>query len=185
MFMKKIFFYILSILFIIFLVFFILLNTQINYKLKGETNIELNIYEEYKEKGYIATFLGKDISKFVKSTTNLNNKKLGIYTINYNLSFVNINIIKQRKITVVDKVVPEIKLNGDNPLYLYEGEKFIDPGVKILDNYDGDISSKVIINDNINNKKTGNYKVHYSVTDSSGNSNNIYRDVIVKEKKLI
>jgi len=180
---KKIFIYIFLSFFVIFNVFTILLNTSINYKLKGDKEIELIVYEEYKENGYIATFLGKDISNYVKITSNLNNKKLGNYTITYNLSFLSINIKKERKIAVVDKIIPEIKLNGNNPLYIYIGDEFIDPGVQVHDNYDGEISSKVIINNNINNENVGTYNVHYSVTDSSGNTNSITREVILKEKQ--
>jgi len=46
---------------------------------------------------------------------------------------------------------------------------------------DGDISSQIVITNNVNTTILGSYEVHYSVTDASGNSATASRRVIVNE----
>src|SRR5699024_7718176 len=65
----------------------------------------------------------------------------------------------------LDRVKPEIKLLGDNPLKLVMGEKYEDPGSEAEDNIDGDLSEQIGISGEVNTNKPGEYTVTYTVTD--------------------
>ncbi len=85
------------------------------------------------------------------------------------------------KLNVVDTKKPEIELTGGDILLEING-KYQEYGYKAIDNYDGDITSRVEIKNNINTNKSGEYKVEYTVTDSSKNTFNIERKVTVTDK---
>ena len=70
----------------------------------------------------------------------------------------------------VDVTLPVIKLIGINPINIYVGQEYIDPGATALDDVDGDISSNII--NTVNNVKVniaGTYNVTYNVSDSASN----------------
>ena len=81
----------------------------------------------------------------------------------------------------VDNVAPVISLNGANPLTLALNATFNDPGATASDNVDGDISSAIETHSTVNTAVAGRYEVLYKVTDSSGNSTEKKRVVIVSE----
>ncbi len=72
---------------------------------------------------------------------------------------------------------PIITLKGNKKIALQLGEVFTDPGVEAIDDIDGDISSLVSVNSNVDYSKAGNYTITYTVRDSSGNETTIKRDV--------
>ena len=78
-----------------------------------------------------------------------------------------------------DKEHPVIRLQGPDSMLADFGVPFDDPGVIAFDNQDFDISDQVVIGGNLNFNYLGNYQVHYSVTDKSGNPASAYRDVSV------
>lgn len=77
-----------------------------------------------------------------------------------------------------DIVKPDINLVGDN-IELKLNEEYIEPGFFAYDNIDGDISTSVIIETNLDTSKIGDYEIKYLVKDSSGNSNQSIRKVKV------
>lgn len=161
-------------------------NVKPEISLKGEKEIVLNLGEEYIENGASSTILGKDFSRDVEIIGDVDINKVGMYEVKYYISnkFIKNDNYVVRKINVVDRVNPEIKLVGDN-ISFYVGENYKEPGYSALDNYDGDITSNVKVIDNIDNKKAGNYEVVYSVVDSSNNSFEVKRKVEVKTKPVV
>ena len=93
----------------------------------------------------------------------------------------NITEVK-RKIIEKDIEKPNITLNGGDVIYGYIGEELEDPGVKVIDNCDGDITDKVKVDSNVNNKEAGMYTITYNVLDNEGNKNSIERKVLISEK---
>ncbi|MFA6867524.1 MAG: immunoglobulin-like domain-containing protein, partial [Clostridia bacterium] len=78
---------------------------------------------------------------------------------------------------------PQVTLIGDNPIYLHVGDTYNDPGVKVIDDVDGDISNSVTIISNVDTSKAGNYQVVYNAKDSNGNTAiEQTRNVIVLDK---
>jgi len=72
---------------------------------------------------------------------------------------------------IVDTVIPEISLLGDNPLIVQIGSNYNDPGATALDDVDGDISQDIMVDvSQVDTAATGTYQVNYNVSDSSGNA---------------
>jgi len=63
---------------------------------------------------------------------------------------------------------PTIALLGERTQHLALGEDYLEPGAMAIDEQDGDISSEIIINGQVNTNSIGDYLIRYSVTDSDG-----------------
>lgn len=74
-----------------------------------------------------------------------------------------INIIK-------DPIKPSITLKGEDPMVLEEFTYYTEPGYSALDNVDGDLTSKVSVNNTFLFNKTGIYLATYTVNDKAGNT---------------
>ena len=88
----------------------------------------------------------------------------------------------EKKIIYKDIEKPEIKLNGNETLYIFVGDNFEDPGVNVSDNCTKNIESKVKTDNNVDTKKVGTYEIKYSVEDDANNINEITRKVVVSER---
>lgn len=167
------------------IVFFIFLNVLAlivlfgNYymfaqiELKGDSKIILNYKEEYQEKGYVASRFNKDIKEEVKISGKVNTKKLGTYKITYEVPGL-FGKKTVRTVVVADKEKPVLSIEDNKKIYLCPGTKYEKEEVHALDNYDGDLSSKVEI-------KATDKKVTYSVVDSSGNKSVIEKEIIYED----
>jgi len=82
---------------------------------------------------------------------------------------------------ILDTTDPVIGLLGANPINLNIGELFVDPGATAFDNIDGDITSSIATNSDLNTQIEGTYVISYSITDAAGNSSAIARQVIVSD----
>ena len=92
-------------------------------------------------------------------------------------------VVKEINIDRSDDVKPVINLKGYSTVYLVLGERYNESGYSASDNCDGDISSKVVVTGSIGTS-VGNYKLIYTVSDSSGNKSEVYREVIVINKYI-
>ena len=148
----------------------------------GKEEITIKIGEKYSESGCSAIFMNQDVSDKVKIEGNVDENKVGEYDVKYtikNLMGTDENILT-RKIIVYDDIKPTIELVEDDVL-VKVGEEYIEPGYNATDNYDGDITDRVVVQSNIDNTKDGEYEVTYLVKDSSSNSATAKRKVIVYE----
>ena len=84
-----------------------------------------------------------------------------------------------------DHTKPILTLKGTTPVKIAKGTNFEDPGAKAVDDVDGDISDKIVRSGTVDILKEGEYKITYSVTDTSGNLSNIDRIIVVEEYKDI
>lgn len=86
-------------------------------------------------------------------------------------------------ITPIDTTKPVITLTGANPAKVTIGKTYSDAGLySATDNYDGNITSKVVKTSNVNTNKLGTYTITYNVTDNSGNkADTKTRTVIVED----
>ncbi|MCI8513009.1 MAG: DUF5011 domain-containing protein, partial [Lachnospiraceae bacterium] len=69
----------------------------------------------------------------------------------------------------VDDTPPNIMLNGDSEIELELGAEYIEQGVKVTDNLDPDIESKLKISGTVNTNNAGTYQIKYNATDHAGN----------------
>lgn len=86
-----------------------------------------------------------------------------------------------------DTTIPVISLTGANPLELYEGQTYTDPGATASDNIDGDITSDIVVGgDTVDNNTAGTYIVTYDVQDAAGNdATQVTRTVNVLEDNVV
>lgn len=168
--------------------YFLLFNKKeliIDFSLIGDKYVTINYGEEYSEEGYELIVNGNKETN-INIINNIDYSRLGEYKIIYKY----IDDYKEehelnRIIKIVDNELPIITLEGNLEESIIEGEEYKEKGYNAIDNYDGDITDKVIIDNKVNNKKSGNYEIKYTVSDSSNNSYEIIRKVIVTKPKTV
>ena len=109
----------------------------------------------------------------VSITGSVNTFVVGSYTITYNATDVAGNPATPitRTVNVVDTTKPVITLVGSDTVTLEIHNTYTDAGVSASDNYDGNLTSSVVINPtNINKDVVGSYTVTYNVVDDHGNN---------------
>lgn len=78
-----------------------------------------------------------------------------------------------------DNEPPVITILGDNPISVCIDSEYLDAGATARDNEDGDISSNIETNSNVNTSDVGIYRVTYTVKDEAGNQAVEQREVNV------
>src|SRR5690606_21572534 len=81
----------------------------------------------------------------------------------------------------IDGEAPVIKLKGDNPMIVKQGDPYVEPGATAEDNFDGDVSDKIEISGDVDTSKIGTYTITYTVSDNAGNVATAERTVNVVE----
>ena len=102
--------------------------------------------------------------------------KLGSYKVTYVFEYQSKVLLKEQEVLVVDDEKPVISIEGEEPLtYCANGNGY---GYKVVatDNYDGDLSDKVI-------SKIENEKIVFEVVDSSGNKSVLEKNGILKDEE--
>ena len=69
-----------------------------------------------------------------------------------------------------DTTAPVITIEPPNPYSVDKGTTYTDPGYTAYDETDGDITSQVVVTNNVNMADTGSYQVKYNVSDKAGNA---------------
>ena len=125
--------------------------------------------ETYQEPGATATANGKPVD--VKISGAVDSTKLGTYEIKYKASYLWVSKTVKREVQVVDATAPVITLKK-TPGYLpMPGQQYVEEGYTAVDDYDGDITSKVQL------RREGDV-IYYSVSDSSGNKTTVEREIL-------
>ena len=138
--------------------------------LTGEPKLLLEYGDSFTEPGVTPILRGTLILKDgytpenleIRRETDLNEGKLGRYTITYSAELLNCQASAQREIRVIDTKAPTITLTEDPEGTLEEGVIYQEAGFTASDNYDGDLTARVV-----RTEEPG--LVIYAVTDSSGN----------------
>jgi len=136
--------------------------------------IELNSTSDDNADGNLTTSI-------VINSAEVNTSELGNYTVYYNVTDTTGNMgYKTRNVTVQDTTNPVLTLKEDNPQVIELNDNYIELGANATDNYDGTLTSSVVIdNSSVNTNVVANYTVTYNVTDSSDNSDYENRSVNV------
>lgn len=151
--------------------------------LNGEKEVVLKFNEEYEDSGAKSSYKDEDLTDKIKVHTNIDFEHIGTYEYIYSIKYKKQTKTIKRVVKIVDEDNPTIKLKGNSTTQMVVNNNYQDPGAVASDNYDGDLTKKIVVNtDNLDTTKVGNYKVLYSVTDSSGNKSEIERNVNVLEK---
>ena len=97
---------------------------------------------------------------------------VGTYILSYDVTDTNGNVATtvNRTVNVVDTTVPVITLLGDETLTIEVGTAYTDAGATAVDNYDGDLTSSIVVTGSVDITNTvGTYILSYDVTDTNGN----------------
>ncbi len=162
--------------------FIFLVNFNLKFSLIGNDKIELNYQSEYEEYGVEASIFKKDITDKVKITNLIQNQELGTYQVEYKLNILGVSHTLIRMVQIVDYEKPQITLKGKEEITLVVGDEYQEEGASAFDNVDGDISTKIEIENQVDTKKVGEYQVIYKVKDSSNNESVVTRKVLVTKK---
>ena len=100
-------------------------------------------------------------------------RKYGIYMFLIGMLIILITIV----LVNVNKHSYYIALEGENPIFIYEGESYNEPGYSASDSHGQDATGKVKITSDLDIFNEGEYKIVYSIE----NKSEITRKIIVKE----
>ena len=79
-----------------------------------------------------------------------------------------------------------ITLLGDEVVTIEVGTTYTDAGATALDNYDGDLTSSIVVTGSVDTSTVGTYTLSYDVTDTNGNvATTVTRTVNVVESLSI
>ena len=84
-----------------------------------------------------------------------------------------------RTIRYYDPTLPKLQLQGGMTAFIFAGEAYEDPGYKVTDKYDGDLTDAVAVTGSVDPDTAGIYTVQYSVTNSFGNTATATRTIYV------
>lgn len=154
--------------------------------LNGSIDTNINIGQEYVEEGFVAIDdCDGDITDKVVVSGSIDITKPGKYILEYKVSdsYGNECVIN-RNVIVADFEAPIITLNGERNKYIKLGTEYVDEGFSAIDNVEGDVSAKVEVSGSVDTSKIGLYSITYTVSDGSGNSAVVKREVYVYEKQV-
>ena len=141
--------------------------------LLGSTPVTVNVFGTYTDAGATATdnVDGTITNRIVKTST-VNANVVGTYSVTYTVSDLAGNAATPvvRTVKVVDTVKPVITMLGSASISIKRGSTYTDAGATAVDNYDGNITSKITATSTVNTGATGTYTVKYNVKDTSNNA---------------
>ncbi len=143
---------------------------KLTVSLVGELTLTHEFGTDFQDPGVAATWGEEPVEAEV--TVELPEMtKLGEYTLRYTVTYGKKTLELERTVQVVDTTAPVLTLNHLPGHVTEPGQNYIDEGCAAFDNYDGDISDKVVAVQN-------GAVVTYTVTDSSGNTATIDRTIV-------
>ena len=161
------------------------LDQQIRVELVGDDHLVLNYPEKYVETGAKVFFKDRQLQEATILPSSLEDTTLGEYVVEYEYKLLNIHKKAKRTIVVVDQQEPQLQLLGEVSMQLEQGVEFEEPGFEALDNYDGDLTSQVIVKMPEEIEEVGTHEIEYEVIDSSGNSQKAIRTIEVTKKTVV
>jgi peptidoglycan/xylan/chitin deacetylase (PgdA/CDA1 family) len=149
-------------------------------ELTDGTEVTASSIDLYEEPGYKATdAVDGDCTDSVKITqTEKKDRVIITYTATDSLGNQS---EATRTVLLKDVVKPTIELLGDEHITLKKGESFEEPGVKAVDDLDGDISAFVKSSGYIDMFAAGDYEITYTAKDNAGNEASVKRTVTVSK----
>ena len=167
----------------------------LNKDTNGNTDISLVKGENFIDPGVLSVKDDRDLLteddinityEYTSDGTNLetvnsiDTNTVGVYYINYQVTDSDSNIGKTIRVVTVNntKTKPEITLNGDSNMTVYQNTEFSDLGVTTTNN------SYVAIIGEVQTDVIGTYVIRYIVIDNNGNVNSVVRNVFVNEPSL-
>lgn len=157
-------------------VFFVLNRFTLELELLGGDTERIEFGQTYREPGCRVLLRGTEfwrdgleIDAAVQITGSVSGEKIGRYPLEYRAAWLGLEASALRMVYTVDTVSPVITLVPDAP-DLQPQPEYQEAGFSARDNYDGDITGRVI-------RTVEDGRILYTVTDSSGNSASAERQI--------
>lgn len=150
-------------------------NRAPNISVAGSDNLTIDVFSSFTPP---ASTVSDNYYTNLSATivNNVNTNRLGTYTVVYSAVDGSGNSsTKTITVNVVDRVSPTVTLLGDSFITICWGKPYMEPDVKIVDNYytQAELRSRLQITGSVDYTKLGTYCLKYNVTDSSGNTSNV------------
>ena len=145
---------------------------RLRIELTGEQEIYLEYGNEFTDPGAAGTLTsGKKTTEVpVETEGAVDTDKVGIYPIKYTARAGEKIATYYRYVHVVDKEAPVINLVENPNSFTLTNEKYQEEGFSAEDDYDGDLTDRVI-------RQEANGKVTYTVSDTYGNTTTVTRTI--------
>ncbi len=151
---------------------------SLSLELAGEPEVNLEFGREYIEPGTRVILRGDQLLQAgitpkdaqVRIHGEVDPGTLGKYTLTYSAEFLWWTAQAERTVRVVDMERPVIILKEDDQALVLPGMPYQEPGFTATDNYDGDITDRVVRTEELG-------RITYAVYDSSGNPAYAVREI--------
>ncbi len=135
------------------------------------------------------TYQEKGVKKDDKYQVNIKDVDIdnGLNFVTYYINSNGKNVTSLKRIVIVENEqikYPTLELLGNKTRTILQGSTYKETGYKAHDEEDGDITSSVIVEGNVDTSKVGTYKVSYSVTNSKGKTVTDERTIIVNRSEI-
>lgn len=110
--------------------------------------------------------------------SDVNQNEIGVYTITYEISYLDYTKTISRIVTVVDEKPPVLTLNPGVDTII-KGQEWIDAGINAEDNTNHEIT--IDVTGEVDITQAGEYVITYLASDENGNTSSIVRYVTVLE----
>ncbi len=160
---------------------------QAKMSLEGEQEMVLEVGSSFTDPGVSAWAYGSLFDKEkmpleVVTSGAVDTQTLGTYELRYSAQYTREHFFGDKKaqaeavrtVKVVDTQLPMISLITNEGAFTFPGQPYEEEGYTASDNYDGDMTAAVV-----REEKDG--KVYYTVTDSSGNTAQVVRDIFYND----
>ncbi len=133
-------------------------------------DIEIKQYKSFNPKDYVKVYdtYGNVINSVEVIENTVNTNVIGTYKVTYKATYQNLSITKKINVKVLKNEMPIINVNN-RTIKLNEEFNYLS-GVTASDAEDGDLTSKVTYEGNVDVTKIGEYEVTYSVKDNDNQS---------------
>ena len=138
---------------------------RLSLALEGENDLFVEFGETYTDPGAFAQYTKDGLVDEVDVSClgEVNDQVLGVYLVKYIAQYEGIVRTDYRQVHIVDTQSPVITLTSNPDSFTIVGRPYVEEGFAASDNYDGDLTDKVI-----RTEQDG--VVTYTVSDSSGNT---------------
>ncbi|ADO69149.1 choice-of-anchor A family protein [Stigmatella aurantiaca] len=149
--------------------------------IEGPSSVEHECGTPYLDLGATASDIcSGDLSSAIVTTHGVSGLEVGTYTVHYSVADeVGLTASGSREVTVQDTLAPVISMSPGPSVLECFGTPYEDPGATAVDACAGDLTSSLIVSNNLDQSHAGEYTVTYQVKDPAGHERTAVRQLKV------